>query len=90
MLLGCEKQGKIKTEEKTIEAEYFEYGGDIWIVCANSSSLELKDVTLNLNRILPENCAATPVFNGDKTAIQNGNLKLDFPPYGCFVYKVIK
>lgn len=90
MLLGCEKQGKIKTEEKTIEAEYFEYGGDIWIVCANSSSLELKDVTLTLNRILPENCEATPVFNGDKTAIQNGKLKLDFPPYGCFVYKVIK
>jgi hypothetical protein len=90
VLLGYERQERIKTDTKEIEAKYFEYDGNIWIVCANSSSRELKGAELNLGRILPDNCEVKPVFGGDKTRIQNGKIKLDFPPYGCFAYRVVK
>ncbi|MFA7230725.1 MAG: sugar-binding protein, partial [Victivallaceae bacterium] len=35
VLLGYEKQERIKTDIKEIEAKYFEYEGSIWIICAN-------------------------------------------------------
>ena len=90
VLLKYKRQGQIETETKEIEAKYFEYDGNVWVVCANSSSKALKGVRLKVDKILPEGQMLMPVFNGKKTSIKNGKLEIDFSPYECFVYKTSK
>ena len=90
VLLEYERQGQIETGTKDIEAKYFEYDGNVWIICANNSSKSLNKVKLKVDGILLEGQILTPVFNGKKTSIKNGKLEIDFSPYECFIYKAGK
>lgn len=86
VLLNSTKQVRLDLDTKAVEAKYFEQGDERWIICVNSSSQEFNSV-LNLGKLVG-NAQAKPLFNGKEVSVKNGKLKLNFPPYGCFVYKL--
>jgi hypothetical protein len=90
VILENDDEGDIDVGTKGITARYYKYKGNYWIVCANALGKELKGVELKLDKIIKGSSKAESVFIGDEKVIEGGIIKLDFKPYDCFVYQIVK
>lgn len=88
ILLSYEKAGKIISSNKKLEAKWFKYKGEYYIIVVNLKNEKISNITLPVQTILPDSYSANSVFGLQNAKITNGTLKLSIEPYGVRVLKI--
>jgi Carbohydrate binding domain len=88
ILLSYEKAGKIISNNKKLEAKWFKYKGEYYIIAVNLKNGKISNAILPVQTILPDSYSANSVFGSQNTKITNGTLKLSLEPYGVRVLKI--
>ncbi len=90
VLLGFDASKWIETAHDSIQAKWYKYKGEYYIIAVNCSSKSVNDVSLDLAGSSLKNCEAEGMFGGDSEEIEAGTLSVSFAPYECKVFKAIR
>jgi len=88
ILLSYEKAGKITSANKNLEAKWFKYKGEYYIIAVNMKNEKISNAALPVQTVLPGSYSVNSVFGSQNTKITNGTLKISLEPYGVRVLKI--